>query len=308
MHKPTLLLLLTAGCWLPTPVASAAERFEPITLPLKVTEGDLFNRDARVYSIPVECGGASTLFTWACGGETIVSQAFAVRAGLRIKPDPDNAGFMDGRGQPLFAGSAQADLKIVGRSHPVSVWVMRDGEHNKEMTGIIGYQVARNYQWEIDPRVPQLTLRPPGTKPDKKPLASLPLKEENQNFWINLKLRNVPVDLCLIPQSTDLQAGPALQKKWDLDHGGLKIETKSYLGNVRTVTLSGKSGAYFTPEIFETEILCILVDENPNAPSGVGQSLLNRFVYSVDPQLKQFNILARVTLKEARATTQPKEK
>src|SRR5690242_13129602 len=66
--------------------ALAAEKkppsFAPITIPLRVVEGDLFNRDCRVFGLPVECAGVSATFTWACGGETIVSETFAKRARL----------------------------------------------------------------------------------------------------------------------------------------------------------------------------------------------------------------------------------
>ena len=143
---------------------------------------------------------------------------------------------------------------------------------------------------------------PPGLQ---QPLATIPLKDENQNLWVNIKIRNVAVDVCLIPQSTDLQAAFDLQKRWDLEHKGLKVETNTYLGNVRTTKLTGKSGAFLSPDIFETDLLVILLEENPNARSGIGQSLLNRFVYCVDTDKKEMSILARVTLNEVQATTQP---
>lgn len=301
-------ILLTAPAGLLTSVSKAADpkpAFSPITIPLTVIEGDLFNRDCRVFTIPVECSGVKTHFTWACGGETIVSETFAKQTRLAIKDDPELTPFIDAAGKPLFLGSSLAEISVGGRSAATKVWVMRDGETNKQPTGIVGYQLARQFQWEIDPRIPQLTLRPPKTPLAKKPLATIPLKDENQNLWMNIKIRNVAVDVCLIPQSTDLQAAPNLQKRWDLEHSGLKVETNSYLGNVRTVQLTGKSGVFLSPDVFETDVFAILLENNPNASSGIGQSILNRFIYCVDPELKQFNILDKVTLKEVRATTQP---
>ncbi len=290
-----------------SPFSRAADKaaFAPIVIPLTVGEGDLFNRDCRVFTIPVECSGIKTHFTWACGGETIVSETFATQTRLATKDEPELAPFIDAAGKPLFVGSAIAEISIGGRSTATKVWVMRDGETNKQPTGIVGYQLARQFQWELDPRVPQLTLRPPKSPLSKKPLATIRLKDENQNLLINIKIRNIAVDVCLIPQSTDLQAAPNLQKRWDLEHSGLKVETNSYLGNVRTVQLTGKSGVWLSPEIFETDVLAILLENNPNASSGIGQSLLNRFVYTVDAENKQFSILSKVTLKEVRATTQP---
>jgi hypothetical protein len=294
------------ACLLLAPLATRAA--DEIKIPLKVLEGDLHNRDCRVFGVPVDCAGVSTVFTWGCGGETIVSENFARKAGLRVKPDPDNAGFVDGNGNALFAGSANALLNIGGKAHDVGVWVMKDGEYNKGMTGIIGYNVARKHQWEIDPRVPQLTLRPLKSALVKKPLAVLPLKDEAQNLWLNIRIRNVPVDVCLIPQSTDFQAGPDLQKKWDLAHKGEKLEVKTYLGSVRTTLLEGKSGVMFSPQLNESNVLVILLDDNPNAKSGIGQSLLNRFVYCVDADRKEFAIMDTVSLEQVRATTQPAKK
>jgi hypothetical protein len=83
------------------------------------------------------------------------------------------------------------------------------------------------------------------------------------------------------------------------------VETNSYLGNVRTTHLTGKSGAFLSPDVFETDLLVILLEENPNAKSGIGQSLLNRFVYNVDPDKEELSILRKVTLKEVQATTKP---
>lgn len=279
--------------------------FEPVTLPLTVMEGDLFNRDSRVFGVPVECAGVTATFTWGCAGETIVSEVFAKRSGLTVKPDADLAQYLDAGGRPLFLGSAVALITIAGQSLSGNVWVMRDAQTNKEPTGIIGYQVARQFQWEVNPRARQITLRPPGTPLPRKPIASIPLRDENQNLWLNVKVRNVAVDVALIPQSTDFQAGPDLQKNWDLEGAGLKVETKSYLGNVRTVTLTGKSGVHLSGDVFETDVLTILLENNPNARSGIGQSLLNRFVYCVDAEAKRFHVLERVSLSDVRATTQP---
>jgi hypothetical protein len=300
----TLVLALLAAA-LPAVAADKPAAFAPVTIPLTVMEGDLFNRDCRVFGVPVECAGVKTTFTWACGGETIVSDAFAQRARLVVKDDPELAPYRDAAGNAIFDGSATAELVIAGRSIATKVWVLRDRETNKQPTGIIGYAAAKQFQWEIDPRVPQITLRAPKSPLKAKPIATIPLKDEKQNLWVNIKIRNVAVDMCLIPQSTDLQAASDLQKKWDLEHKGLKVETNTYLGNVRTTKLTGKSGAFLSPDIYETDILVILLEENPNARSGIGQSLLNRFVYCIDAEKKEMNILAGIPLKEAQATTQP---
>src|SRR5215216_1522298 len=86
--------------------AAAAVTFAPVTIPLTVMEGDLFNRDCRVFGVPVECAGVKATFTWACGGETIVSDTFARQARLVVKDDPELAQYRDAAGNELFVGSA----------------------------------------------------------------------------------------------------------------------------------------------------------------------------------------------------------
>src|SRR5215216_6326864 len=99
----TLLLALLA---LPALAADKPAAFAPVTIPLTVMEGDLFNRDCRVFGVPVECAGVKSTFTWACGGETIVSDTFARQARLVVKDDPELAQYRDAAGNELFVGSA----------------------------------------------------------------------------------------------------------------------------------------------------------------------------------------------------------
>jgi hypothetical protein len=202
---------------------------------------------------------------------------------------------VDGKGAPLFLGDASVDIVFGERSHPATAWIMRDGEFNLEVPGVIGYEIARLYQWEIDPRVPQITLRTLGTPHKGKKLATIPLKDENENLWIKVKVRNVDEDVCLMPQTPEFQASPQLQKAWDMDRAGEKDEgIKTYLGNVRVLTMRGKDGVWLNSEIFEGNLVAFLLADNPNARSAVGQSLLNRYVYCVDPELKQMVLIERV--------------
>jgi hypothetical protein len=305
MPRLTPLLVPLLAVSLTSLAADKSAPFEPVTIPLKAADGDLHSRDSRVFAVPVECAGVKAHFVWGCGGEMIVSEAFAKQARLAVKDDPELAPFVDPQGKPLFLGSAHAEISLGGRSVTSKTWVMRDGRTNKHPTGILGYDVARQFQWEIDPRKPSLTLRPPGTPLAKPPLATLHLKLDQQNFWVNVKIRNVNADVCLIPQSTDFQAAPDLQKRWDLAHSGLKVETNTYLGDVRTVTLNGKSGVHLAPDVYETDVLAILLEDNPNARSGIGQSLLNRHVYCVDPETQQMHLIEKAPIETARATTRP---
>ena len=131
-------------------------------------------------------------------------------------------------------------------------------------------------------------------------MATLPLKDDRDNLWINVKIRNVPVDVLLAPQSSDIQIDPELQRKWDLQ-GGTETEVIGYLGKERYRKLTGgKDCIELAGTIREHGLLVILIgDKNhpeltPSARSGLGQSLLNRFVYCVDAKRKEFRILSRV--------------
>ena len=83
----------------------------------------------------------------------------------------DLDGVVDGEGQKMFVGEARTTLFFGGRSHKVTVKVMRDSAYNKGMTGVIGYDVAIAFQWEMNPDVekPTLTVRLPGTPPRAGP-------------------------------------------------------------------------------------------------------------------------------------------
>ncbi len=90
--------------------------------------------------------------------------------------------------------------------------------------GTIGYDIASEFQWELNPEAekPTLTIRPLGTKLAAKPIATLPLADDGERIWLNVTIRNVPFDLVIMPQASDITAGPAIQRKWDLTQG--KIE------------------------------------------------------------------------------------
>jgi len=282
---------------------------DELVIPLKVASGHIGpHGDNRIFAVPVRCGGVEADWVWGCGGYTTVSQAFANRCALTILPESDLEDVRDADGQPMFVGEARTTLWFGGRTHKSTVKVMRDSIYNRGMTGVIGYDVAIAFQWEInpDPLKPTLTLRPPGSQTPRKPILTLPLKDDRDNLWINVKIRNVPVDVLLMPQSSDIQIAPDLQRKWDIE-SGLQHDVVGYLGPERTRKLTGgKDCVELSPELREHNLVVILVgDKNrpeltPAARSGIGQSLLNRFHYAVDARLGKFMIYQRCS-----ATTRP---
>jgi hypothetical protein len=308
MRTGALLIVLLAASALadpPPPAKSVLEDHSAsgeIVLKMGVESGKIDNhgRDNRIFTIPITAGDAKTNFTWGCGGQTIISAGFAQKARIEIHPNEDLKAIVDGNGKPLFLGDASVEIFIGGKSHPITAWIMRDGTFNKNVPGVIGYDIARQYQWEVDPRVPQLTLRALGTAAKENSLATLPLKDEQDNLWIHVKVRNAEEDVSIMPQTPDFQAAMSLQKAWDVDRGGQQPDdVKAPLGNVRVITMHGQDGIWLNDKIFETNFLAYLLDDSPNARSAVGQSLLNRFVYCVDISRKEFTLIERV------ATTKP---
>lgn len=282
-------------------------------LPLEVAEGEYGPRDSRVFSLPVVCNGFQARFVWGCSGWTLMSEQYAEKCGIAPKEDPDLAEYQAG-GKPIFAGSADVTLRIDQHTHRENVKIMSRAFADAGMTGILGYNIASAYQWEINPhpKTPTLTLRPPGTKPTTQPLAVLPLKNEEENLWVSLNLRRQKCSLVLMPQSTDMQAGPELQRRWDIASGKAE-DIKTYLGRVRSVMLTGKDAVELAPGLLESNILVILVgnakdmQSSPSTRSGVGASLLNRFTYCVDPRDQRLLILSRHAPPQpaTRASTQP---
>lgn len=268
-------------------------------IPLKTDSGVAPNRDTRTWRLPVRCNDVDAEFTWGCSGWTIIGETFARQAKLRISLSIDLDGYVDAAGKPMFLGEADVAITIGKRTTKTTAMVMRDAEYNRGLTGTLGYDVARQYQWEINPAAATLTLRPPRTAPASRPIAILPLKDEKEDLWINVKIRNVAVDVRLMPQNSDLTAGPDLQNKWDLSKARPE-DVKTFLGGVRSAVLTGRSLTKLAPGLTEMNVYVILVGDpdkpaaTPGAKSGIGASLLNRFVYCVDADLKQFRIMSRV--------------
>lgn len=300
MRPLTSLLVVVAALGSATWPSAAARADEVI--PLKVEAGGMRpGRDARVFSVPVVVNGVEARFQWGCGGWTTVSESFARKAGLEVVNDAETADVIDGEGKPLFLGKTRADIVFGGRrTFCRNVKVQRDADYNKGFIGVLGFDVASQFQWELDPdpEKPTLTLRPPGSKVEGPVVATLPMKEDRDNLWITIKARNTEVEVLLIPQSTDTQAAPDLQKAWDIATG--EEADKGVFGAQRVRTLGGaRDYIEFTPEVREPGITVVLIgdkdnpDATPDARSGLGASLLNRYTYRVDPKLLQFTLVRK---------------
>ena len=276
-------------------------------IPLKLDSGGIVEgRDTRTFAVPIMINDKEQTFAWGCAGWTIVSETFAKENGLTVKKAKDElAGYIDAEGKPMFAGVAEVAVKFGGKQMGVQLKVLRD----VFATGnTIGYEIAGLFQWELNPDVakPTLTLRQPGTKIDAKPLAVLPLTDDGERLWLSVTVRNVPFDLVIMPQASDIIAGPSIQKRWDLTKGKVE-DVPSVAGPVRTAKLSEKEPIVLAKKVTETNVSIVLVgdpDSGQDLPANtnaIGASILNRYVYVVDPKTKQMTLLSRMPT----PTTQP---
>lgn len=296
LRYPSIVLLLLSIN------AFAAET----VLPLKVDSGGIADRDTRTFTVALLVNGKPHDFAWGCSGWTMVSESFAKTAGLKVTKDETLESMTDAAGKPMFAGAAEMSVTLGGQKFLVYPKVIKDA-YSPTPVGTVGYDIASLFQWEFNPDTekPTLTLRPLGTK-TAKPLAVLPLVDDGERVWLSVNVRNVPFDLVIMPQASDIMAGPAIQKKWDLTKGKIE-DVPSPAGPIRTATLSDREPVALSKTISEKGVTIVLIgspdagDDLPASTNGVGASILNRYVYVVDTKLKQFIILSRRTI----PTTQP---
>ena len=217
-------------------------------------------------------------------------------------------------GYPIFVGWADGTVTFGGTKHEVRLLVVRD-EHCTpgEERGSIGGDVLKAHQWEVDPVARTMTLRKLGANPRVKPLARLKMRVDKDAFVIGVKIRNVAEDVQLMLGSSYVQAGPALQRKWDLLSGKkAEVELRS-IGDIRVLTLKGDDNLQLSGGIVVTDIDVALMgdarkeknSELAETASCVGQGVLNRFVYSVDAKRKEMLILERVKTPEDPESTSP---
>jgi hypothetical protein len=300
-----LMLGLLEG---PSPSAqSHAVRGERV-LPLSLCEGDTPTDPLRALMVPVECNGKSGSFELGGYGRTRISERFATSIGADAEPDEFTRTQVDPEGKPVYLGGAIVRLKLGDFEQEVNALVVTDDHCQKpEKQGVIGADALHAFQWEVDPGAATLTLRPPGTPPRHKPLAILQAKPAAAGWYVRVRVRNASEEIAISPGSSFVQAGPKLQKAWDLNSGKpLDLEVKQF-GNVRVVWFKGQDTVELTKDLKETNLPVALMGD-PKHPeqkvptdSGLGQCVLNRYVYCIDPKREQFRIMSRV----AAPTSQP---
>jgi len=255
----------------------------------------------RVFSVPVVCNEREGDFELSCTGTSRLSEHFAKKCDADVLPDEQLAHVLDPDGNPEYAGSTTILLRFGGREQRLHVPVMKDQYcQTPEKQGVLGCDAIRAFQWEVDPSVPSLTLRPLGTYPARKPLAIIPLRVTPDGYFANVKVRNVRTSVALLPGGSYVQAGPKLQHQWDLNSGKpLELDVKRF-SSVRLFHFKGEDAVELAKDIRETDLTVALVGD-PRHPdpamvidSGIGQCVLNRFVYCVDGSRGQLRIMARV--------------
>lgn len=292
----SLLLLTGAACTSLHAQVVPPEQVVPLTL----SEGAA-DDPGRVFEVPVLCDDLEAQFEFGASGATRISQSMARRCIGQIEPDPALDRTRAPDGEPVFLGRLTIDLRFGGRDFTLRAMVMKDKYCQKpEKQGMLGYDALRPFQWEVDPTVPSLTLRPPGAPPEPHPLSVLPMGEDSESCFVRVRIRNVTEKLDLMPGSSFVQAGVPLQRAWDFSSGRqLHIEVNRF-GSVREIWLHGDDVVELGPHLRETDLPVALIGDprHPDSPgtidSGLGQCVLNRFVYCVDAKRHQLRLLRRV--------------
>lgn len=255
----------------------------------------------RVFWVPVNVNGVDANFELGGYGITRISESFSRRCDAAILPDVELSKNRDPDGKSIFAGAAIVNFSFGGQTRELRVAVLKDECCQKpEKQGMLGFDVLRSWQWEVDPTKPSLTLRPPGTTPAHPPMAIVPLRPNINGFFMRIRIRNVSEDVALMPGSSFVQAGPDLQRSWDMTSGKhLELEVKRF-GDVRTVWLHGDDVVELSKTLHETDLPVALIGD-PKKPrftlmeaNGLGQCVLNRFVYCVEPKREQLRLIKRV--------------
>ena len=254
----------------------------------------------RGFGVPVICNDEPADFVMACNGPTRISASLAKQCHADVMPDEQLSHQTDAQGKPIFAGVAKIRLRLAERESQVTATVVNDAYCQKtEKQGVLGFDLVKDQQWEVDPSAATLTLRPAGEPPQTKPLAIVPLKEHDGAYFVKVKARNVMAEVALVPASSFIQAGPDLQRAWDLNSKKrLDINVKTF-GDVRVLRLGGRDAIELAPDLRETDLPVALIGKDDHGPqtnaasSGLGQCLLNRFVYCVEPRRQQLRLLRR---------------
>ncbi len=301
MKRRTLLGAIAFVLWAALPAIGQDKLFESeasdgVVIPLGVESGSANDRgrDTRVFTILASVSGEKGSFTWNGSGQTYITAAYAKRINAKVAESEDLKGYLGADGKPLFLGDSAIELEFGGKKHLTTVFVIRDGELGSKVVGMIGHDVARAYQWEVDPRKPKLTLRPPGTPLKKEALATVPVKEDSFDLSVHVKVRGVEEDMTLQLNAPYLQAAEKLQQAWETANVG-KPAQESKFGNVRMILMAGdKDTVEFSEKVIEHDIPALLLADGGTAKSGLGAALMNRFVYSIDPMRNELALIERV--------------
>jgi hypothetical protein len=279
-----------------------------VVLPLRIVDGEP-NDDGRIFGVDVFCNSVPGTLELGCFGQSRISESFARQCAATIEPELGDNIERDPDGKPVMAGTAKITLKLAELEFELPVHVMRDIYCEKsERQGMIGLDVFSHFQWEIDPTKPTLTLRPIGTPPRVRPLAMIPITLNNEAVLVRARIRNRTEELALLPGTSFIQVGPSFQKAWDFNTGQkMKLDVNRY-GEVRTAWLHGDDSVELAPGFVKDTDLRVAImparRDGQTVTSGLGQCLLNRFVYCVEPKRGQLRIMSRV----AGPTTRPRQR
>src|SRR4051812_10449294 len=102
---------MTASAEPPKTIFSGGEdKDETLKLGIESGRANDHGRDNRVFTIPVTCGDAKANFTWGCGGQTLITAAFADKARVEVRENENLKTYVDGAGRPIFVGESAIEV------------------------------------------------------------------------------------------------------------------------------------------------------------------------------------------------------
>jgi predicted aspartyl protease len=241
-------------------------------------------RDSRIFGVPVEFPGFSRVFSWDTGAteKTLISSRLARELGLELLP-PEATGWRDAGGRQILLGEARLSFQLFNdayREHPVGVY--RE-EVFPEIDGFLGTDILLRYQWTLDAERGILVVRAPGSLPGEA-LAAIPVTVEEGAVFLPGKINGRGVSFLLDTGLSDTTLPPGIVEELGIDRRELDFETPN-LGGLDYALADLQLGGVPFPDSF-----LFLMEQPMRAYPMLGQSVLNRMAYTLDPELRVFVI------------------
>jgi hypothetical protein len=237
-------------------------------------------RDNRIFGVEVEFQGFSKVFSWDTGTVrgTLVSSRLARELGLELLPARDTS-WRDSLGKPILVGEARLSFRLFNdtyRDYPVRVY--RE-EVFPDIDGFLGTDILLRYQWTIDPESSTMVVRKPGSSLGEA-LTIIPLTIDRGTVFLPGKINDREVYFLLDTGLSDTTLPPSTVEELGIERKKIDFETLN-LGKLDYAIADLQLGTI----TFNDTFLYLMVRPMRIYPM-LGQSVLNQFVYTLDPKLK----------------------